>query len=687
MRGSRLHVTFRCLALLAAFVVAVPAPATATSAPRTDRTIAAPTAGETSVSINAGAEATNNPIITVGIAPPPNSAGQVRLSNDGLTWEQRPYAATVSWSITDPATGGVDEDGSHHVYVEYGANGTWTPAGSDTIVLDRVAPDGIFTLGTATSSTTQASWKISLSEGGFWDNESGLAGAYRMAIDGGAWSPWANELDVPDLRLMDYGGSWKLGTRTVSVQFKDLAGNVRTLTDSINVTQPPLTPDQGTVPVRFSFPAAPVTGQLFTIKPVYPPGFVVPANVKCGWRLHWGDEQSLYGLPNENFGEIIIERPATNGACGEWTFTLPWVPAPRFSFSFNMLTIPPGEDRWGYGTAIIEHEGYGNSEFTAAIGSTSPHVTSSSIPLVYLLPESTISQTGDPVTYRLHASGGLPIPQTGQFWAYPTACDLNPHYSQTGGATFTYTPKCSGNWVTGWTGTYKGGYMRSQYDPVADGAAPTVAAPVVRLNRASFVGSVPVVVTWSGKDSGSGVYQYQLQRSVNGGAWSAVALPSRLTTTLKTSVSPTGTTRYRVRARDKVGNWSAWKYGTTGRATTYQDTYAGIKWTGSWVGQSGSAWSGGSARTSWTAGSTASLTFDGRGIGWVTRRGPTRGLVRVWIDGVLAATVDLRSSTFGYRTVLFERAWASAGLHTIKIQNLGTVGSSGADLDAFVVLR
>jgi hypothetical protein len=465
-----------------------------------------------------------------------------------------------------------------------------------------------------------------------------------------------------------------------------MAGNVRTLTDSINVTQPPLNPDQGSVPVRFEFPHAPVTGQLFTIRPVYPAGFVIPANVKCGWRLHWGDDESLYGPPNENFGEIIIERPATKGSCGAWTFTLPWVPVPRFSFSFQMLTIPVN-DMWGYGEGIVSHEGHGNSEFTAAVGSTDPRIVSSNLPIVQVLPESTISQTGDPVTYRLHPSGGAAVPQTGMFWAYPTGCYLNPHYSQDGGSTFTYTPHCSGNWVTGWTGTYQGGYMRSQYDPIADGAAPTVTAPVIRLNKASVSTSAPVLVTWSGKDTASGVYQYELQRSANGGAWANVTLASRLTTSLKTSTAVTGTTRYRVRARDRVGNWSAWKYGSTFRATAYQDTYQYIKWAGSWLPQSGTTWFGGSARSTWAAGATATLAFDGRGIAWVGRRGPSRGLVRVWIDNVYAGTVDLRAPAFAPRSIVFEKAWSAAGNHTIRIQNLATVGSPALDLDAFIVLR
>ncbi|HVL53558.1 MAG TPA: hypothetical protein VM344_04805, partial [Vitreimonas sp.] len=178
-----------------------------------------------------------------------------------------------------------------------------------------------------------------------------------------------------------------------------------------------------------------------------------------------------------------------------------------------------------------------------------------------------------------------------------------------------------------------------------------------------------------------------LQRSVNSGTWTNVTLPARLTTTLKTSLSLTATTRYRVRARDVLGNWSAWKYGPTVRGAAYQESYQYIKWTGTWVPQSSTEWMGGSARSTTTAGGTSTLSFTGRSIAWVARKGPTRGLVRVWIDGALAGTVDLRATSAGVRAVQFATTWSASGTHSIRIQNLGTVGSPGADVDAFLVVK
>jgi len=53
--------------------------------------------------------------------------------------------------------------------------------------------------------------------------------------------------------------------------------------------------------------------------------------------------------------------------------------------------------------------------------------------------------------------------------------------------------------------------------------------------------------------------------------------------------------------------------------------------------------------------------------------GPTRGTARIFIDGRAVARVDLRRSSFRARTVLFAKAFATAGTHTLKI----VVTSSG----------
>jgi hypothetical protein len=102
---------------------------------------------------------------------------------------------------------------------------------------------------------------------------------------------------------------------------------------------------------------------------------------------------------------------------------------------------------------------------------------------------------------------------------------------------------------------------------------------------------------------------------------------------------------------------------------------------------SSSLYSGGSARYASAAGASASYTFTGRSIGFVTSRGPYRGAVRIYVDGVLATTIDLYAATDTFRYVAFARTWSTSGTHTIKAVVVGTAGRPRVVVDAFEVLR
>ena len=96
---------------------------------------------------------------------------------------------------------------------------------------------------------------------------------------------------------------------------------------------------------------------------------------------------------------------------------------------------------------------------------------------------------------------------------------------------------------------------------------------------------------------------------------------------------------------------------------------------------------GGTARYAPTAGANASLTVSARSIAFVTSRGPTRGAVKIYLDGVLVRTVDLYAASASYRWVSFSQIWSSIGTHTIKVVLVGTAGRPRVDLDAFEVVR
>lgn len=68
-------------------------------------------------------------------------------------------------------------------------------------------------------------------------------------------------------------------------------------------------------------------------------------------------------------------------------------------------------------------------------------------------------------------------------------------------------------------------------------------------------------------------------------------------------------------------------------------------------------------------------------------RGPARGQVKVYVDGVYATTVDLYSTTTTYRSVAFARTFSTYGTHTVKLVVVGTAGRPTVILDAFALIR
>ncbi len=72
----------------------------------------------------------------------------------------------------------------------------------------------------------------------------------------------------------------------------------------------------------------------------------------------------------------------------------------------------------------------------------------------------------------------------------------------------------------------------------------------------------------------------------------------------------------------------------------------------------------------------------------MTAKGPGYGLVKVYLDNVLRATVDLYAASQAWKTQLAYTGLAP-GTHTVKVQPAGTKNASSSStkvvLDAFVV--
>ncbi|MBV8756429.1 MAG: hypothetical protein JO257_04105 [Deltaproteobacteria bacterium] len=122
-------------------------------------------------------------------------------------------------------------------------------------------------------------------------------------------------------------------------------------------------------------------------------------------------------------------------------------------------------------------------------------------------------------------------------------------------------------------------------------------------------------------------------------------------------------------------------------STLLEETSPQIKYD-TWNGLVSSRASGGTYRSSGTAGALASLTFVGDAVAWVTASGPDQGEAKVLIDGVTVALADLYSASRQWQ-VKYSFTGLTDGLHTITLDVLGkhrrTSSGSSVSVDAFVV--
>jgi hypothetical protein len=222
-----------------------------------------------------------------------------------------------------------------------------------------------------------------------------------------------------------------------------------------------------------------------------------------------------------------------------------------------------------------------------------------------------------------------------------------------------------------------------------DRTMPTTAALTAKPRTGAALSGtlIPLGLAWSGGDTsgGSGLDRYEIERSVNGGAWTAVA--SATGRSASVSAAPSGTVRYRVRAVDKADNHGDWTYSRTLTPRLTQQTSTAVTFTGTWSFSSSTSFSGSSARYASVAGRSASYRFYGGSVALVTTKATTRGKVKVYVDGAYVATVDLYRSSTQYRAVAWEKTWSTSATRTVKVVVVGTSGRPRVDLDAFVVLK
>jgi hypothetical protein len=71
----------------------------------------------------------------------------------------------------------------------------------------------------------------------------------------------------------------------------------------------------------------------------------------------------------------------------------------------------------------------------------------------------------------------------------------------------------------------------------------------------------------------------------------------------------------------------------------------------------------------------------------VVSRASTSGQTYIYVDGVKAATLDLKSSSTKYREAIWTKTWATSAKHTIKIVVVGTSGRPAITTDGLVYFK
>jgi hypothetical protein len=222
-----------------------------------------------------------------------------------------------------------------------------------------------------------------------------------------------------------------------------------------------------------------------------------------------------------------------------------------------------------------------------------------------------------------------------------------------------------------------------------DTTPPTISAPSYSFAAGTRAGtaSVPVKISWSQSDGGSGVGTVRLERSVNGGAFAAVTLSSSTATEVILNLAYGTRYAFRLTATDNALNSAGWSDGKSFTPGLYSQSSSLITYRGQWRTALSSLYLGGSVRYADVAGRRATITVTCLAIAWVSTAAKTRGSARVYVDRVLQGTYSTYRSATITRRIITGRAYATSGAHRFVIEVVGTAHHPRVDLDAIVVLR
>jgi kumamolisin len=210
-------------------------------------------------------------------------------------------------------------------------------------------------------------------------------------------------------------------------------------------------------------------------------------------------------------------------------------------------------------------------------------------------------------------------------------------------------------------------------------------APAPSFKAGGVVGpTIPIVLKWNGSDTTSGIKNYSLWESVDGGTYQQIATPSGKQLTVDLAIAHNY--QFAVGAFDNAGNFSGYSFSSQFGLHAYQEGSEKIVYSGGWTRQALSGAYGGQVEFATKANKTATFSFNGSQVAWVSTQGATRGSATVSLDGGTAKTVNTHKNSTKTAVIVSLRK-TTQGAHTFVVNLLGTAGHPRVDVDAFLVIN
>jgi hypothetical protein len=178
---------------------------------------------------------------------------------------------------------------------------------------------------------------------------------------------------------------------------------------------------------------------------------------------------------------------------------------------------------------------------------------------------------------------------------------------------------------------------------------------------------------------------YQWQESTNGGSTYANISGATSSSYTKTSTT-TAMTGYKYRCyvsnscpSNVTSNAATLTVTSGGTWTRVNNNDASVTYSGFTYAADKANWYNTDCHYSNVNGHTATFTFSGTGVRFISNKKANAGIAKVYIDNVLQQTIDNYSSTELFQQVTYEKTGLSSGSHTLKIEVTNTKNASATD--------